>query len=407
MRRDLRHTLELGAGAGIVALCTFAYVLGVARMLGPRAYADFSAAMAIFYFVAVALSPLAPTTSRLVARYLFRNEPHRVDALQGALERHVIRGSAILAIPVLFALIPLGRMFHFASPAPAGLALLSTAFFTVVSIRRGVLQGRGEFRVPNLNGIFEAALRLLLVFVMLAFWPTPAAALASYLVAVAVATLLLRRRVKWVASDVDWKGVRQLAGPLFVSMIGVAVFQSADLLVVKRWFPAEVAGQYAAASTLARSISVLFVPIYTVAGPMLTGLHERRQALLVPTMRLCLYFLAMAVVPVTICAVAGESVIVALYGQSFRGAGALLWRLSGVAVLTYLSLIVAQALITIGDRRFAPLYLGFTVLQIAALVLARYSLDTIILSQYFVQGPLLLAMLLAASRIGNRTSAAV
>jgi hypothetical protein len=87
---DLRQTGELVAGAILTALLTFSYVLWTGRLLGPAAYADFSAALSVLYFVSIALSPLMPATARLVTRYRVRGEMERVDALERAVLSKVI-----------------------------------------------------------------------------------------------------------------------------------------------------------------------------------------------------------------------------------------------------------------------------------------------------------------------------
>lgn len=398
VRHDVRHTLELVGGGGITAVLTFTYILGVGRMLGPADYADFSAALSFFYFIAVAVSPLTPTAARLVTRYRVRGEQHRIDALQRAILQRVFRWSAIAAVPLAAAVVPLSRLFRFASPATLVLAFASTIVFTTVSIRRGVLQGLGRFREHVLNTIVEAALRMAGAFAILSFFPGAAAALVSYLGALVVADLLLRQRTT-ETGEVDWGEVRRLAAPMFIAMAGVAIYQNADVLAVKRWFPAMDAGHYGAASSVARSMSVLFVPIYTLAGPLLTDLHERGQPLRGATMRLCAYFAGLVAIPTAICALAGEPLVALLYGEAFRPAGAMIVQLAGVPLLTYPSLIIGQALITTGDRAFGPLYLGFAVVQVAALVVARHSISAIILSLYVVQGALLLAMLFSLARL--------
>ncbi len=398
MKEDLRDTAVLVAGAGVTAVLTLAYTLGTGRILGPAAYADFSAALSIFYFVAVAVSPLTPTTARLVTRYRVRGEQDRIDALERAVLRKVVRWSALAAVPLLIAVIPLSRLFRFTSPIPLVLAFAAAIIFSTVSIRRGVLQGLLRFREHVLNTIIEAALRLAGAVAILYFVKSATAALISYVAALFVAELLLWRRHAGNA-DVDWSEVWRLAKPMLIAMAGVAVYQNADVLVVKRWFAATDAGHYGAASTLARSISVVFVPIYTLAGPLLTNLHERGEGLRAATLRLCAYFLALAAVPAAIFVFAGEPLVTLLYGTPFTAAGAMIVQLAGVPILTYLSLIVGQALITVHDRAFDRLYLGFAVLQIAALIAARHSISAIIASLYVVQGALLVAMLIALARL--------
>jgi O-antigen/teichoic acid export membrane protein len=395
---DLRHTAELVAGAIVTALLSFAYTLGVGRMLGPAGYADFSAALSMLYFLAVAVSPLMPTTARLVTRYRIRGEEQRIAALEQAVLRKVLRWSAYASVPLIIAVVPLSRLFRFASPAPLALAFAAAVIYATVSIRRGVLQGRSRFREQVLNTVIEAALRLAGAIAILYFVKSATAALIGYVGALLIADALLRHRGSSDAT-VEWPEVWKLAKPMLIAMAGVAVYQNADVLAVKRWFSATDAGNYGAASTLVRSISVLFVPIYTVAGTRLTDLHERGKGLRKATLGFCAYFIALAAVPALIFAFAGPPVVALLYGKTFAPAGELIVRLAGVPLLTYTSLMIGQALITVHDRSFGPLYLGFAVLQVAALVVMHQSTSAIIASLYVVQGALLIAMLIALARL--------
>jgi O-antigen/teichoic acid export membrane protein len=396
IRRDLRQTIELVAGGGTTAVLTFAYILLAGRRLGPADYADFSAALSIFQFVAVAISPLGPTMARLVARSIARGEPERAAVLRTALSRRVIRWGAFAIVPLLLAAVPLARIFRFQSPVTLMLALASTVIVTLINIDRGMLQGEGRFREHVFSTITEAALRLSGAAAILAYAPSPSAALACYFGALLAAELFLRHKLPALLhdADFDWGEVKSLAGALCLAMIGIAIYTNSDVLAVKRWFSATDAGHYAAASSLAQSVSVLFVPIYTLAGPLLTGLHERNEPLFRATLRLCAYFGALAAMPAAILASYGTAVIELLYGSAFSAAGPLVARLVGVPILTYLSLIIGQALITTGDRRFGPAFIGFAVLQVIAITLARGSIASIICSLYMVQSTLLLVMLM-------------
>lgn len=405
MREELLHTIELVAGGGVTAVLTFAFILVSGRMLGPAEYADFSAALSFFYFVAVATSPLTPTTARLVTLYRLRGEDDRVRELQRAVLQRVLRWSAIAAAPVLIAVIPLARIFRFQSPMTIVLALCSASLFTTVSVQRGVLQGLGRFREHVINTIVEAALRLAGAVVVLYYLPSPTSALLAYLAALVIAELLLRRLLPSGehSSAIDWTEVKILAGPMLIAMLGVAVFQNAHVLAVKRWFAASEAGYYGAASSLASAISVLFVAVYTLSGPLLTDRHARGEALLMPTLRLCGYFAALAAIPTLLFASSANTVVAMVYGSAFRGASPLLAALAGVPILTYLSLIIGQALITIGDRLFGRIYLGFAAIQVISFVIAHDTIRSIILSLYLVQGSLLFVMLMLLPRLRHRT----
>ncbi len=77
-----------------------------------------------------------------------------------------------------------------------------------------------------------------------------------------------------VRARIDWREVSRLTIPMVILMLAIAIFQNADVLAVKRWLSPTEAGLYGAASAMARGFGVVFVPLYVLAGPLLTGAHE-------------------------------------------------------------------------------------------------------------------------------------
>lgn len=403
MRRadEVRHTIELVCGGGIAAGLTFAYILAAGRMLAPSAYGEFSAALSFFYVVAVASSPLTPTIARLVTRYELTGQHERSRELQRAAILTVIRWSVIAAIPLLIGTILLSTFLRFVSPLPILLALGSALVFALLSVQRGMLQGQGRFRSYVGNTILEAGLRLAAAMALLYYFASPTAALAAYLAALLVAGVPLGGVPAASASKsrIDWTDFTKLAGPTLIAMVGLAVLQNVDILAVKRWFSSGEAGYYGAATSILRVISVLFVSVYTISGPLLTHRFEKGESLIPATLRLCAYFIALAAVPTLLFAAWGQNIVVMFYGPAFREAGHILVALSGLPMLTYLSVILGQAFITLGDRAFGRVYLAFACLQILAFWFAHDTIWSLIRALYLVQGSLLVVMLLLMHRL--------
>jgi O-antigen/teichoic acid export membrane protein len=399
LRTEIGVAAELVAGAGVSAVLAFAYIAYTARRLGPEANADFSSALSFIFVSTMALSMIAPAVSRVAARLVARGDVDRVDALRSFVRRRFRRWSAAAIVVSCAATIPLARLFHFRSVWTPMLAFLCAITFALASIERGFLQGLGRFRTQNLNTVFEAALRLALALVLLRLMQRPESALAAYLLSMSVATALLLRRGRGVAGTGDeWREIVRLASPLLLLLLASAVYQNADMLAVKRWLPAAVAGQYGAASAMTRAFGVLFVPLYIISGPMLVALHEEGRSIVGATLRLCAYFLALCAVPLALLTWYGRELTTLLYGAVYAEAGLIAAKLGGVLVIGYLTLLIAQARVTVGAFGVARIYGIFGVLQIALLVLMHDSVGSIITALIIVQGVLLLVVLAALFR---------
>jgi len=399
LRTEIGAAAELVVGAGVSAILVFVYIAYTARRLGPEANADFSSALSFIFVSTMALSTIAPAVSRVVARLVARGDVGRVDALRSYVRNRFRRWSAAAIVLSCAAAIPLARLFHFRSVWTPILAFLCAIAFALASIERGFLQGLSRFRTQNLNTVFEAALRLVLALVLLAIMQRPESALVAYVISMSIATaLLLRRGGREVGGGDDWREVVRLASPLLLLLLGSAVYQNADMLAVKRWLPPAIAGQYGAASAMTRAFGVLFVPLYIISGPMLVALHEEGRSIVSATLRLCAYFLALCVVPLALLTWYGRELTTLLYGAVYAQAGSIAAALGGVLVIGYLTLLIAQARVTVGAFGVARIYAVFGVLQIALLVVMHDSVGTIITALIVVQGALLLVVLAALFR---------
>ena len=397
---DYRGIVALVGSAGVAALLTIGYIVYVGRVLGPEEYADFAASLSVIYFVAVAVSPLTPTIGRLAARYASAGRFSAVSALRSQIFARIALVSVAVAAAGA-ALSPLlARTLKFRTPLALFLSFCIVLLYTVVSADRGFIHGLLLFRVHNINTLVEAFIRAAGALVFLRFSQSASFALFSYVLglAVAEAMLLLRFRRQAEASEkpaVEWDEVWRLTIPMVVLMFAVAVFQNVDMLVVKRFFPREMSGVYGAATALARGIGVIFVPLYVMAGPVLTNLHTAGKPVFGATLRLTAVFAALSAVAVVIMLFWSEPIVAILYGPQYAAAASLLAPLAGVGVITYIALLLSQALITLARFRFLAAYAVFAIVQVIVLARYHHSFSEVLLALYLVQGATLIAVALA------------
>jgi len=374
------------------------YIILVGRILGPADYADFSAALSLIYFCAVALTPITPTLARIVAALTARGSLPAIVGLRNEVMLRMVAFCAGTAVVALAVSPLLARWLRFRSALTPSLALSAALVFALLSVDRGVLQGLMQFRRYNASILVESSVRCLGAVLLLDLaYRSAELALVSYVVAVAVAELIIAHTFsrEWRTSSrqpADWNQIRRLAVPMFGLMLSLAVFQNVDMFVVKRWFDPTQTGVYGAATALARSFGILFVPLYVLAGPTLTRLHESGQRLWPAALRLSAWYLALSAAPMFIFATWPEKIVGLLYGPAFIAAASLIVPLGGVAIITYCALMLAQVLITIHDFRFLRVYAVMAVAQIAGLAMFHGSFGEVLTVLYVCQSAVLVAL---------------
>lgn len=402
----MARTLELVAAAGISALLTIAYLVFVGRTLGPAEYADFSAALSLIYLFAVASSPVAPMLARIVAKRVARGEEADVAALRGAIMRRLLVVSTVVAAVLMSAAPWIARWLKFRSAAPVVAAFAAALVFALVSADRGVLQGLMRFRSYNLSIVLEALIRAGgAVVVLRLFSRSAGAALVSYVTAMLVAELIIA--MAWHSSPtakLDWSEIMRLTGPMFLLMVAAAAFQNVDMLAVKRWLPAEDAGRYGAAVAVARSMAVLFVPLYVLAGPLLATARERGEPIVRPAVRLALIYAGVSLPALVVLSIWPEQIIRLLFGADFGGLSSAVVLLAAVIVLLHMSLLLTQAMITVEDFRFLRVYAAVAGAEVAGLMLFHDTMGQVLTVAVVAQVVLLIVVSTLCAIMARRPS---
>lgn len=395
MREDVQRGAELVAGAAVAATLTIVAMIVAGRGMGPAEYADFSASLAVIYLVTLALSPVIPTVARVATRYAAKDDLAAIATLRHAMIRTALKWTALAAVVAAALAWPLAQWLRFRSIAPVGLALLTALAYVVLSIDRGFLQGLFRFREYNLNTLIESGIRAAIVFAFLRRMPTAGFAMCAWTAGTVAALLAvsftLGRDLRRDSGEVPrWSDFLEMIRPMIVLMMALAVFQNTDLIAVKRWLTPELAGAYGAASALTRGFGALFVPLYALAGPLLTRTHERRESVFGPAMRLTAGYLAIVAIPLIAIVIAPRAIVVALYGPQYAMAAAVLAPLCVITMMSYIALMLTQALITIGDYRFVPVYAAAALAQIAGLAFFHATFNQVLIVLACAQGAALL-----------------
>lgn len=405
----MRRTLGLLFAGGASALATIAYLVYVGRALGPAQYGEFSTALAFIYFGAIALSPLTPAVARIAARRFARGDAESVIVLRRGVVTSLAAGLFMAAVVLVLPALAVARVLKFQSPVPLLVAVAAALAFTLLSADRGFLQGLFRFGAYNGSVLIESFVRLAAVVIIFRIHRQSATgALAAYLAAIVTAEVfnaLLFRRTRTVSDKVrlDWVELRGLVVPMMALMVAAALYQNVDMMAVKRWFPPVVAGEYGAASALAKMFGAVFTPLYVLAGPLLTQHHERGEPLRRPALRIAAIFLAISSAGLALLLFQGHQIVRMLFGEAFTGAAGMAVHLGAISILIHTSLLLSQVFITIHDFQFLRWFAVAAAVQIVGLAVFHATIGEVVMTLYAAQLTLLLPLSLQVLRNARTT----
>ncbi len=406
MHRDVHHTVVLLVGAGLTAALALGFALLAARWLAPEGYAEFAAAAALALAAQTAFGPINGTVARFVAEYAPRGEWGRVRTLAREVGRRVaVYGLMLLVLSLI--LVPLfQKSLRFTTAGPLLVACAIVYLNLLLSVARGVLRGARAYRAFNVNTIGEAAVRLVAGVMLLLSRATATVALLAYVIALGAVLLVSRAQLQrlWQGhepSPIDGRAVRRYTGPMVLVMLTVAGFEHADLLIVKRYFPAEQAGVYAAAVTLTRAFGLLVYPVTTVLLPSLIARRQAGTNVLPALARLVGVFLAVSAVPLAIICLFPTALVGALFGSAYAGAADVLVTLAAARIVGHVAYLLMLAAAALDRFRVLAVYGPALLVQVGALIVwhdtAQQVVTILLLVQTLTMAALLVELLISAS----------
>ena len=235
----------------------FIFQFLMARMLGPAEYGIFAVIMALFYFMAVPSDSIQTVISKYTSKLKVKNEYGKIKLL---LIKSLKRGFLIAAI--LFILfIPVFWLFSYTLNIPFTLITLSGLmlfmFFTT-PITRGVMQGLKKFKALGTNMVIDSSAKVILAIVFVFFGLRVYGAVISIilggLIALVFSLIPLKNILRKKKEYSNFAGIYRYSWPVMFVLLAILMMQSIDIIIAKRFFPPEMAGQYAVANLIGKMI---------------------------------------------------------------------------------------------------------------------------------------------------------
>ena len=262
----LRHNAVFFTGSFVVSVLNYLYYPVVGRLLPASQFGEVQALVSLFLQATIFLNVISNVAVNIVA-----NEPD-----EGIRSRTVIElerfATLLVAAGLLLGLILLPQIQHFLrfdQPLPFIILGLSMLASVTLSLRQAYLRGRNAFTQLSIAGSLAAGGKLIasaaLVLLGLGTMGAVGGLVVAQLITLAY-TVRSARKLGFKSSPgrlFSWPDLNLIKPQLpyailvlVVSLVTTLQF-SFDILVVKHYFSADVAGAYAGVATIARIIYFL------------------------------------------------------------------------------------------------------------------------------------------------------
>ena len=380
----LKQGLVLFAATSAVSVLNYLFQVMQSRLLGPRDYATLAAVLSLFLTVAAPTGAAQALLADYVARFRAVGELGKASRLSRSALLWLGLASVPAAVAVALLAGPLAAFLRLDSGLPI-LALATVLLTTLLNPALiGILQGLERFQLLSVVLLVSAVVRLAsgAVLVWLG-WGASGGILASAVAGasgIGAGLFAIRHMLRQAgeAHRLTALDLGRYGGSVMVTGLLFSTFLNLDMILVKHYFEPEMAGHYAAASTVGKM--VFFVPgaVGTLMFPRISaqmaaggdGAAILRKGALA-TLGLCGALVALLILfpaPIT------RALFGAAYGPTARLIGGyglvmLLFALVNLLMLYHLSA---------HEARFAYVLGAGLLLQMGALALFHASLSQVI-----------------------------
>ncbi len=382
-------TLIVNAGNYLINL-----LLG--RWLGPADFSEVSLLVTFLLMISFFALAFQLTAAKFTATYEALSPPKSSFQLMTFLNHKAIKGGIAIAVVFILFLYISKHYFHLESVIPYIIFGVSMPFYLLMSVNRGILQGKLSYK--NLAMTYQSEMWVRLIFTFLLVY------LGLRVNGVAIA-LLLSLVATWYVSKIftsaiedsepiDTKTIMSFFKVVLVYECSQILINNSDIVLVKHFFEPTEAGLYAALALVGRIVYFGTWTIVTLLFPMVIKLEKEGKN------TLPLFFgglgtvMTIAAIITGVCYLFPELVMNTLFGAEYLSVAPLLWKYaiatslfagSNVFVYYHMSL----------DRHL-PIYLsiGFGFLQIVFLYIFHANFEQVIMVQIALMAALITLMIL-------------
>ncbi len=359
----------------------YLYNLILGRILGPAQFAD-AAVLITFLLV---LSFVAMTFQLVTAKFsvIFENDSFK-NFISSTYKLATVFG-IVLGLLVIFFSNHLQHIFNTSSSSMFVIFGVGVPLYFLMSVNRGVYQGKKEFKLLSITYQAEMLSRLLITLGLIFLFNIQ----SSIVIAIGILISLGFGLVPFRSVKIHFKSVR-LIEPAKVKRVRnffvitafyeltQIIINNSDILLVKHYFESYDAGLYASLALIGRIVYFIAWMFVMLLLPTVVQLKKEGKKTAPILFKYLGYIAGIALLIVFGCSLFPETAITLLFGHSYLAMAPLLWQYALATGLFAISNIFAYYYLSLD--RYIPVVISgvFGVLQMSLVIFFHNSLEQVV-----------------------------
>ena len=359
----------------------YLYNLILGRVLGPAEFAD-AAVLITFLLV---LSFVAMTFQLVTAKFsvIFENETF-TNFVSKIYKNATFVGLGFGALIIVFAG-QLQAVFNTSSSSMFTIFGIGVPLYFLMSVNRGVFQGKKEFKSLSITYQAEMLSRLIITLALIFLLDVQSSVLIAIGILISFGFGLVPFKFKNLnfkkSIAIEASQSKQVKSFFIITAfyeLTQIIINNSDILLVKHYFDAYDAGLYASLALIGRIVYFVAWMFVMLLLPTVVQLKKEGKATAPILFKYVGYIAAIATAIVIGCALFPETAITLLFGDSYIAMAPLLWKYALATGLFAISNIFAYYYLSLD--RYIPVVISgiFGMLQMGLVIFFHESLEQVV-----------------------------
>lgn len=380
-----KHQLLSGSLVMVIGTNTYnfsqlIYHFLAGRFLGKAGYGDLAALISVLGLLGIIHGAFGLTIVKFIAS---EKNPSQISDFVKWIYRWNLVIGLVIGLSIILIAPVLSNFLNISNPGLIYLLGPILLIFFVTSAGRNVFQGLLKFDKYVYSLLFEAGGKVVFTIVLFFAGLAVAGALlgffAGLLLSFIVTTFLLRHYIFGkINKNPDFRSFLKYSLAATAQGVSLTSMYTADLILVKHFFPADTAGLYAALAILGRIVFFGTTPITQVMFPLIAKRHLDGQKYL------RILYLSIVLITLVSAAIIGfyylfpAIPIEFLYGKSFLEQAGILWWFGVFMGILSIATLLTQFYLSVGKTKVVGFFIAAALLQIVLIWFIHTDILTVI-----------------------------
>ena len=276
----LKGSIILFVMIGLFNIFNYLFQISMARMLGPADYSILAVLMSFLYIFGIPTEAI----QTIITKYASKFNPRRKKGQLKDLLYRSLRKAWIVSIILYILFIPFAIIFSKLLDINFFLILLTGLFIfyaITLPVIRCILQGMKRFSSMGWNLVLESSIKFLVGLALVYFGLKVWGAIGSFIIgstfAFALVFIVIKDIIKSKRKGEIYDNIISYNLPILVAITAIVLIYSLDVILVRRYFSPEIAGQYAFVSLIGKTILFSSFAIGKAMFPLSSQNFEKKK----------------------------------------------------------------------------------------------------------------------------------